>query len=85
MALPNSRLGEILRQRKQQGGLAGFKPDQSLSMGMALGSFTPNASDVYTDEDMQPHNKGNALNLDTERPSFAGLDDIYRPNLDSKS
>lgn len=84
MALPDSRLGEILRQRKNQGGLGGLRPDQNLSMGMALGSFTPNPKDVYTDEDMQPIDKGNALNLDVEsRPSFAGLDDIYRPNLDS--
>lgn len=87
MALPNSRLGEILRQRKHQGGgLGGFKPDQNLSMGMALGSFTPNANDVYTDEDMQHKNKGNALNLDMEsRPTFAGLDDTYRPNLDAST
>lgn len=85
MALPDSRLGEILRQRKNQSGLGGYRPDQNLSMGMALGPFTPNATDVYTDEDLHPVNKGNALNLDVEsRPSFAGLDDIYRPNLDSK-
>lgn len=85
MNLPNSRLGEILRQRQTQG-LSGFKPDQSLSMGMGLGPFTPSANDVYTDEDMQPQNKGNALNLDMEaRPSFAGLDDVYRPNLDSSA
>ncbi|TMW54683.1 hypothetical protein DOY81_000214 [Sarcophaga bullata] len=84
MALPDSRLGEILRQRKNQGGLSGYAPDQNLSMGMALGPFTPNANDVYTDVDIQPNNKGNALNLDVEsRPSFAGLDDIYRPSLDS--
>lgn len=84
MALPDSRLGELLRQRKNKGGLAGYAPDQSLSMGMTLGPFTASPRDVYTDEDIQPANKGNALNLDIEaRPSFAGLDDIYRPNLDS--
>ncbi|XP_065367725.1 OCIA domain-containing protein 1 [Calliphora vicina] len=86
MALPDSRLGEILRQRKNQGGLAGYKPDQSLTMGMGLGAFAPNPNDVYTDGDLRPTNKGNALNLDMEsRPSFSGLDDIYRPNLDSPS
>lgn len=85
MALPNSRLGEILRQRKNQGGLSGYAPDQNLSMGMALGPFTPNTNDVYSDVDIHPSNKGNALNLDVEsRPSFAGLDDIYRPSLDSE-
>ncbi|KNC29649.1 hypothetical protein FF38_08678 [Lucilia cuprina] len=86
MALPDSRLGELLRQRKNQGGLAGYRPDQGLGMGMSLAPFAPNNNDVYTDEDLQPNNKGNALNLDMEsRPSFAGLDDIYRPNLDSPS
>ncbi|XP_013109892.1 OCIA domain-containing protein 1 [Stomoxys calcitrans] len=84
MALPNSRLGEILRQRQQQRGGGFLNPDQSIGMGMTLGPFTPNANDVYSDEHLHPDSKGNALNLDTEsRPQFAGLDDIYRPNLDS--
>lgn len=82
MALPNSRLGEILKQR-QRGGASFLNPDQSIGMGMTLGAFTPNSADVYSDEHMQPDSKGNALNLDMEsRPQFAGLDDIYRPNLD---
>lgn len=85
MALPNSRLAEILRQRRNQSGFGSLTPDQNIGMGMALGPFVPNATDVYTDEHMQPDSKGNALNLDVEsRPAFAGLDDIYRPNLDSK-
>ncbi|XP_075165863.1 OCIA domain-containing protein asrij [Haematobia irritans] len=84
MALPNSRLAEILRQRQQQRGGGFLNTDQSIGMGMALGPFTPNASDVYSDEHMHPDVRGNALNLDMEsRPQFAGLDDIYRPNLDS--
>ncbi|XP_073847645.1 OCIA domain-containing protein 1-like [Musca autumnalis] len=90
MALPNSRLAEILRQRQsQRGGGSGFlNPDQSIGMGMTLGQFSsPNSTDVYSDEHLHPDaGRSSALNLDAEaRPQFAGLDDIYRPNLDSPS
>lgn len=80
MALPNSKLADILRQRRNQGGFASYKPDINM-----LSPFAANPSEIYSDEHMAPGAKGNALNLDVEaRPTFAGLDDIYRPNLDSK-
>ncbi|XP_030385873.1 OCIA domain-containing protein 1 [Scaptodrosophila lebanonensis] len=80
MRMPNSRLGELLRQRRQGGGvISSITPDESLGRAFTLAPFTPSA-DVYSDEGM----RGSALNLDTEsRPTISGLDDIYRPTLDS--
>ncbi|XP_061386526.1 OCIA domain-containing protein 1-like [Musca vetustissima] len=84
----NKNVPKILRQRQsQRGGGSGFlNPDQSIGMGMTLDQFSPNTTDVYSDEHLHPDARGNALNLDTEsRPQFAGLDDIYRPSLDTPS
>ncbi|XP_034106140.1 OCIA domain-containing protein 1 [Drosophila albomicans] len=86
MRLPNSRLGEILRQRRQGGGvISTITPDENLGRAFTLAPFTPSSADVYTDEGFQP-SRNTALNLDTDsRPSLSGLDDIYRPTLDSAS
>ncbi|KAL7736174.1 hypothetical protein ACLKA6_003719 [Drosophila palustris] len=88
MRLPNSRLGEILRQRRQGGGvISSITPDENLGRAFTLAPFTPSSADVYTDEGFKPSSHRNtSLNLDTDsRPSISGLDDIYRPNLDSNT
>ncbi|BFG04607.1 OCIA domain-containing protein 1 [Drosophila madeirensis] len=84
MRLPNSRLGEVLRQRRQGGGvISTITPDESLSRAFTLAPFSPSSADVYSDEGLKP-SRNTSLNLDTEsRPTLAGLDDIYRPSLDS--
>lgn len=83
MRLPNSRLGELLRQRRQGGGvISTITPDENLGRAFTLAPFTPSSADVYTDEGYQP-SRNTALNLDTDsRPNLSGLDDIYRPTLD---
>ena len=81
MSLPDSKLAEILRQRKRGGGLASFTPD----VGLSLSPYTPSGMDVYSDEHARENIRSSALNLDVEsRPTISGLDDIYRPSLDSK-
>ncbi|XP_037714658.1 OCIA domain-containing protein 1 [Drosophila subpulchrella] len=86
MRLPNSHLGELLRQRRQGGGvISSITPDENLGRAFTLAPFTPSSADVYSDEAIKP-TRSTALNLDTEsRPTMAGLDDIYRPTLDSAS
>lgn len=81
MRLPNSQVGEMLRRRKG-GFMDNFSPDGGLSMA----PFTSRAQpDIYTDEGQKPvqpqHRQGS---LDFDRPvTFSGLDDTYRPTLDS--
>ncbi|EDV56715.1 OCIA domain-containing protein 1 isoform X2 [Drosophila erecta] len=86
MRLPNSHLGELLRQRRQGGGvISSITPDESLGRALTLAPFSSSSADVYSDEAYQP-GRSTALNLDTEsRPTLSGLDDIYRPTLDSGS
>ncbi|XP_034476964.1 OCIA domain-containing protein 1 [Drosophila innubila] len=86
MRLPNSRLGEVLRQRRQGGGVINsITPDENLGRAFTLAPFTPSSADVYTDEGFKP-SRNTSLNLDTDtRHAVAGLDDIYRPNLDSNT
>lgn len=79
MRLPNSKLGEALRLRKS-GVMGTLTPDQGFGTGFALSPFMPNSPDVYTDE----RTKSSSFNLDTDRPPQPGLDDIYRPSLDSQ-
>lgn len=83
MRLPNSRLGEILRQRRQGGGvISTITPDENLGRAFTLAPFTPSGSDIYSDDGFRP-SKNTALNLDTDsRPTLSGLDDIYRPSVD---
>ncbi|XP_023026612.2 OCIA domain-containing protein asrij [Leptinotarsa decemlineata] len=77
MQLPNSQLGEILRQ-KRRGNLKetvdpGFGPGMSLAPFSGMGS-----ADTYTDL-----NPNNSLDLDTDRPEIPGLDDYNRPSIDN--
>lgn len=85
MRLPNSQLGEILRQKKNNGMYGVLTPDKNLGAGMALSPFTPSNADIYTDESFR-YSKSSSLELDTEsRPLLSGLDDIYRPSVDDPS
>ncbi|XP_055688203.1 OCIA domain-containing protein 1 isoform X2 [Lutzomyia longipalpis] len=81
MQLPNSKLAEVLKQRKRGGLYEGLTPDQGFGTGLALPPFGNTTTDSYSDEAYR-QNRSSALNLDTDRPANAELDDIYRPNLD---
>ncbi|GAB0099887.1 OCIA domain-containing protein [Sergentomyia squamirostris] len=84
--LPNSRLGELLKQRKRGGLYESLTPDQGFGTGLALPGFGNSPTDTYTDEysrQAQTRSNSGSLNLDTERPTSKELDDTYRPNLDS--
>lgn len=77
MRLPNSKLAEALRRRKKGEFFESFAPDGGLS----LAPFS-SSTDVYTDENLKAH-QTNPLDLDVDRPSSAGLDDNFRPSLDT--
>lgn len=77
MALPDSKLGEMLRMKRRGGLYENLTPDQGFGAGLALAPFQ-SATEKYSDE-LQ---RSTSLNLDTERPSMSGLDDTFRPNLD---
>lgn len=49
MRLPNSRLAELLKQRKKGGIMESLTPDQGFGSGLALPQFG-GANDHYTDE-----------------------------------
>uniref|UniRef100_A0A8D8H2Q6 OCIA domain-containing protein 1 n=1 Tax=Culex pipiens TaxID=7175 RepID=A0A8D8H2Q6_CULPI len=82
MRLPNSRLADIIRQRRQ-GGTAGVErllPDQSLGAGSMLSPFGPTTpSDTVTGDHYRRD-----FNLDVHVPQYAGLDDNERPTIDCK-
>lgn len=80
MTLPNSKLAEILRQKKKGAFYGQLAPDQGFGSGLALQPFS-SFSDSYSDE--QVRKQSSALDMDESRPTFSGLDDVYRPNLDS--
>lgn len=77
MQLPNSQLGEILRQKRK-----GNLRENDTSFGSPGMSLTPfgNLSSVDVYSDLNPNN---SLDLDTTRPENPGLDDYYRPSLDN--
>jgi len=77
MQLPNSPIGEMLRQRRrgnlQESMDAGFGP------GMSLAPFSSvNPNETYSD--LGP---GSSLDMDTSRPQNEGLDDSHRPSMDN--
>lgn len=77
-----------------------FTPDQGFGAGLSLAPFASSQSDHYTDETTKvcvyfTYNgwlfnykcfsfQSTSLNLDTERPSNSGLDDLNRGNVDGK-
>jgi len=71
MRLPNSQLGEALRQRKLKGG---FQEAITLDPSLSLPPF----GDVETYSDVGPHHE-----IDMDRPYPEGLDDSRRPTVDS--
>lgn len=71
MRLPNSQLGEALRQKKLKGG---FQEAITLDPSLTLPPF----ADVETYSDVGPHHE-----IDMDRPYTEGLDDSRRPTLDS--
>ncbi|KAK9882053.1 hypothetical protein WA026_018903 [Henosepilachna vigintioctopunctata] len=79
MQLPNSPLGEILRQRRrgqlQESGHAGFGSSISLAPYGNIGS-----SDTVSDIDTRP---SHSFDLDSQRPQFEGLDESFRPSIDN--
>lgn len=77
MRLPNSKLAEALRRRKKGEFFENFTSEGGLS----LAPFS-SSTDVYTDENMKQQPQS-SLDLDVDRPSNFGLDDTFRPSLDS--
>ncbi|XP_070496065.1 OCIA domain-containing protein 1 [Chironomus tepperi] len=77
MKLPNSRLGEALRRRKKGEYFEQINPDGGLSL-----SPFASTTDVYSDETLKG-SQNNSLDLDIERPANFGLDDTYRPSIDT--
>lgn len=83
LQLPNSRLAELMRQRRQ--GTTGmsdtFLPDQGFG---ASSMLTPFASTPALDRqpDEAPVSQGQ-LNMDFDIPHYSGLDDSGRPTIDS--
>ncbi|XP_046391297.1 OCIA domain-containing protein 1 [Ischnura elegans] len=79
MQLPNSKLAEYLRLKKMRGN-AGYESVDTPSVGGAMVP-TPFGSDPqYAYSDSGPVG---ALQLDLDRPTQEGLDDMGRPSLDS--
>lgn len=77
MQLPNSQIGEMLRQRRR--GNIRENNDSGFGPGMSLTPFgNLSSGDVYSDL-----NPNSSLDLDTTRPENPGLDDYYRPSLDN--
>jgi len=77
MAIPGSKLGEMLRMKRKGGLYENLTTDHGFGAGLALAPFQ-SATEKYSDE-LQ---RSTSLNLDTERPSMSGLDDTFRPNVD---
>ncbi|CAH0716698.1 unnamed protein product, partial [Brenthis ino] len=67
MALPNSYIGQLLKEKKE--GRTGFPPKRTPTM------FGVTSDDVYSDA-----GPGSSLDLDTDRPLFN--DDSFRPGSD---
>ncbi|XP_047543575.1 OCIA domain-containing protein 1-like [Vanessa atalanta] len=70
MAIPNSYIGQLLREKKQ--GRSGIATKRTPTM------FGATSDDVYSDA-----GPGSSLDLDTDRPLFN--DDSFRPGSDSGS
>ncbi|XP_058054822.1 OCIA domain-containing protein 1 [Anopheles bellator] len=86
MQLPNSRLAEMLRHRRQHGasGMADkFLPEQGFGASSMLTPFASTPTlERHADESFT--NNG-SLNMDVDVPQYTGLDDSGRPTIDSMS
>ncbi|KAJ8919943.1 hypothetical protein NQ315_006472 [Exocentrus adspersus] len=77
MQLPNSQIGEVLRQRRR--GNLQESLDTGFGPGMSLAPFSGYSSaDTYSDL-----NPNSSLDIDTSRPDAPGLDDYQRPSVDN--
>ncbi|KAL1130912.1 hypothetical protein AAG570_012153 [Ranatra chinensis] len=78
MALPDSKLGAMLRNRRRKGGFQeSLTMDDASGIGKAIGSMPE--SEVFSD---LPKGTSSPMDLDTDRPLSGGLDDSFRPTLD---
>lgn len=77
MRLPNSRLAEALKRKQKGEFFENIHPDGGLS----LSPFS-STTEVYTDESLKQL-PSNSLDLDFERPTNSGLDDTFRPSIDT--
>lgn len=77
MLLPNSPIGEMLRQRKKGGFQESLEPGFGPSISLAPFSGM-NPADTY--RDIPPKN---SLDMDMSRPDLGGLDDSHRPSVDN--
>lgn len=85
LRLPNSRLADLIRQRRQgtAGGVERLLPEQGFGAGSMLSPFGPTSpSDSVTEEHYRRH-PGDSFNLDVHVPQYSGLDDSGRPTIDS--
>lgn len=83
LQLPNSRLADMIRQRRQgsSGGVEKLLPDQGFGTGTMLSPFGPTTpSDRVTEERLR---SSDSINLDMNIPHYSGLDDSGRPTVDS--
>lgn len=81
MQLPNSEIGEMLRQRRRGNFKEGVEPGLGPSLSMApFGGF--GSAEQYSD--IEPDRNPNH-DIDTNRPHNDGLDDSLRPNVDTPS
>lgn len=82
MALPDSKLAELLRAKKKGGLYDSLTPDQGFGAGLAMAPFSSQSkTEQYTDETNK--NKVSSLDLDTDRPVQFDLDESRRGNVDS--
>lgn len=83
MRIPNSRLADMIRQRRQgsSAGVERLLPDQGFGAGSMLSPFGPaSPSDSVTEQHFRNRD---SINIDVNTPSFSGLDDDARPSIDS--
>lgn len=79
MQLPNSQIGEMLRQKRRGNLQESF--DSSFGAGISLAPFSSvNSNETYSDIGTAPNS---VYNLDTNRPTFEGLDESLRPSIDN--
>lgn len=80
MRIPNSRLADMIRQRRQGASpVERLYPDQGFGAGSMLSPFGPTS----TGETEQHFRNRDSINIDVNTPTYSGLDENARPSLDS--
>ncbi|EAT47303.1 AAEL001573-PA [Aedes aegypti] len=82
MRIPNSRLADMIRQRRQGATtVERLYPDQGFGAGAMLSPFGPaSPSDSVTEQHFRNRD---SINIDVHTPNYSGLDESARPSLDS--